>query len=185
MAALASLAVAEAGDHSSGVDVLDAEMNGFRDTQAPGLHDDGAHASGGPADGGQELPNLLPAEDHGELLVAPEADEREDRQPPTEGLPEEELDGEEINAYGAVGAALRLGQTHEKLSNVVFGELVGASVEVLCEVLDGLQAPSLRAFGRGFRQGACLGSFGGAVWSWWFPSRGDGDSSRGSLLEGE
>ena len=87
---LAPLAVTDADDHPATVDVLDTEMDGFRDPQAAGVHHDGAHPSGRPADVGQELAGLVAAEDGGQLPVALKADEVEDGQGVAKGVAEEE-----------------------------------------------------------------------------------------------
>ena len=72
-----SLAVADRQDHASAVDVLDTEMDRLGDAQATGIHQDSAHASGRPADGGQELADLVLGQDDGELAVALDAQQVE------------------------------------------------------------------------------------------------------------
>jgi len=148
VAVLASLAVSDADDHALAVDVFGAKMDGLRDAQAAGVHEDRAHAGGGPADVGQELTDLPAREDDGEFPVSLGTDEVEDGQRAPEGVPKEELDGEEVDAYGALGQAAGLGEMDEELSDLVFGELVGGSVEVACEVPDGFDVGSLGAFGQ-------------------------------------
>jgi len=60
-----------------------------------------------PANAGQKLTNFGAAENHRQLSAPAEADEVEYAQRTAEGVLEEELDAEEMDAEGALGAPLK------------------------------------------------------------------------------
>ena len=91
---------------------------------------------------------MVAAEDHGELLIAFDSHQVEDGPGSLEGMAEEELDGEEMNAYGALGQMTGLAEVDEELPDVFLGEFIRRSVEVPGQVLDGLDVGALGAFGQ-------------------------------------
>jgi len=123
-------------------------VNGLRDAQTTGIHERGGHARGRVADTAQELTDFMAAEDDGQLLVAFDAEQIEQRPRALERAAKEELDGEEVNSYGALGQAARLGQVDEEVADVVLRQEIGGSVEVPGQVLDGLDVGALGAFGQ-------------------------------------
>src|SRR5690242_18104682 len=93
LAVLAALALADAGGHAAAVDALDAEGDHLGEPQAGGVggHEDRAMLE--VLDGGEELGDLVEAEDDRELAGSPDADDTVVDPGPLEGGAVEEAEG--------------------------------------------------------------------------------------------
>ena len=129
LAILAALALADADDHAAAVDVLDAQRGDLGEPQAGGVggHEDGAVLE--VADGGEELGDLVEAEDDGELPGGPGTDDAIVDPSPLEGGAVEEAEcGAGLIELGPGGPLLD--EVEEIGADVVGPEVLGRGAEV-------------------------------------------------------
>jgi len=119
------------------VDVLDPEVGALEAAEPARVDGEEADAEAGVAHLGEDLPDLVAAEDDGELPGPPGSGDVEDPPRAPEGLLVEELDAAQGEGVGAVGDLLDRGEVEEVAADVLLRELGGRAVVEGGELGDG------------------------------------------------
>ena len=136
VAILAALALTDAEDHALTIDVADAERGDLGDAEAGGV---GGHERGAMlerADGGEEPGEFVGAEDDGEPLGLPGADEVLEGRGAAQGDVVEEAEGLEVEVVIAPGDMALLDQVEQEGADVLGPERLGGLAEVPGEACD-------------------------------------------------
>jgi hypothetical protein len=92
----------------------------------------------GALDAGKDVPDLVAAQDHGELLLLLGPGDIQDPPLPSQGPLVEELDAAQRDGVGAAGHLLDGGQVDQVMADLLLGELVRGAAIGAGQVEDGL-----------------------------------------------
>jgi hypothetical protein len=131
--------------HPGAVDVADLEVEALAESEAERVDGPEVGAVVGRADGGDEPSDLLDGEDIGEAFLPGDAEAFEGGPVSRCGVRIEELDAAVSDAEGSGGEVAVVLEVEEVVADLLFGESVGRSVEVIGEHPDGAEVGVLSA----------------------------------------
>ena len=159
------LALLDAHGHPVGVEIGDLEVDQLAHPQAGGIGGGEQEAVADARAGVEQAPDLLAAEDLGELLGLPGGRDDEVRAIVTKGDVVEEAEGVSRLVTRAPGQLALLEQVGEVVLDLVGGELIRRAFVVLRQVHHGGDVGRVGARGEA-TDGACRGSCGCGARSW-------------------
>jgi hypothetical protein len=129
--------------HPSAVDLADLEIDALADAQAAGVDGGEAGAVDRLLELSQEMPDLVNAQDHRQLVNGAWTKEVEAGPGPTKGMLEEELDRTEGNGGGGTSDAALVVEIEEILTELFLSDQVGRLAHIQGQLLDGLEIGAL------------------------------------------
>jgi hypothetical protein len=145
--AVTTALAADMEDSAGTVDIGELEAGAFHEAQATCVDSGQADAIDGDADGVENAPDLLSAEDDGERLGVARLGDVQAFPIAAERLVVEEPETAEGNRKGASGQLLVDRQVQQIAANLFFFERVGRTAVVACQLGDGMNVALDRARG--------------------------------------
>jgi len=147
-AILVAFAGVDMQDHAGTVTMGDLERDAFLNAQAAGIDDGQTDMVVGDTNAGEDLADLIQAEDDGEdaLLWCPHEVEKRPRS--LERVFIQKRDGTQDHRAGTAGKVFLIAEGEEILAELFRGELIRRQVEVPSEAVDGAEIGLLRSWGQ-------------------------------------
>jgi len=134
---LGAFAVADVNYHPRAVDVGDAQIGAFLQTQTAGVNGGETNSVARQSEARENLAHFGDAEDDGQLLLGRRAHDAEDVPVAIESLLVHKLDATDGDGHGGARVLLDVHQVGEVLAQLFLGDLVGRLVIMFAQLAHG------------------------------------------------